>query len=637
MKRVAFYLFYDEQGVVDDYVSYKLKALREHVEHIFVVSNSPLTFDGRKKLEQVADTVFCRENVGFDVWGYKEAMEAFGFERLKEYDEAILLNYTFFGPIFPFSELFSKMSAKGVDFWGISDHAEMSPNPFTGHGVLPNHIQSHFIAVGKRLLSSLEFAEYWQKMPMIESYTSSILQHESRFTKHFSDKGFSHAVYCEEKNYESDYPTLLQAPQTFEERCPILKRRLFFNDPLVSDYNSVIPLKAFDFVKQYTDYPVDLIWQNVLRTVPPKILATSLGLLKTFDERSNVSELNNTSQFSGRIAVVAHVFYAEMIEEIMGYIHHIKPRFDLFITTASEDSKAELERYFANIGEKNYSVEIRIVEKNRGRDIGALLITCKDIHDDGRYDLICRLHSKKSPQVAYTAGERFKKHMYENLLSSESYVEQVLQFMSQPRVGFLMPTMLHVGYSTLGHAWFSNKDLAQELAKKIGIQTPFDDVSPHAAYGTMFWYKPAALKKLVEYDWKWSDFNAEASDDKKSKGHTDGSVAHVIERLLAYCAHDAGYAAYCISTAENMRTDHLNLEYKMNRIMTNLSNGDVLYQTSYLASTNGGSMHKALAQVVHILKLRVGNKAPWVKRILKYPYRALKLTYKKVFIRQKYK
>ena len=131
MKRVAFYLFYDEQGVVDDYVSYKLKALREHVEHIFVVSNSPLTFDGRKKLEQVADTVFCRENVGFDVWGYKEAMEAFGFERLKEYDEAILLNYTFFGPIFPFSELFSKMSAKGVDFWGISDHAE----PTGGIGV----------------------------------------------------------------------------------------------------------------------------------------------------------------------------------------------------------------------------------------------------------------------------------------------------------------------------------------------------------------------------------------------------------------------------------------------------------------------------------------------------------------------
>ena len=633
MKRVAFYLFYDEQGVVDDYVSYKLKALREHVEHIFVVSNSALSFEGRQKLEQVADAVFCRENVGFDVWGYKEAMEVFGFDKLKEYDEAILLNYTFFGPIFPFSELFEKMSAKAVDFWGISDHAQMSPNPFTGFGVLPNHIQSHFIAVGKRLLSSIEFSEYWRKMPMIKSYTDSILQHESRFTKHFSDKGFSHAVYCAEADYQSEYPTFLQVPQTFEQRCPILKRRLFFHDPLWTDYNAVVPMEALNFVEKHTDYPVDLIWQNLLRTVPPKILATSAGLLKTFDDQLAPNLANGS--FSGRIAVVAHVFYADMIAEIMSYIDQIKYRFDLYITTASESSKAQLERYFDGVGEKHYAVEIRIVEKNRGRDIGALLITCKDLHDEGRYDVICRLHSKKSPQVAYMSGERFKKHMYQNLLNSASYVEQVLQFMSQHRVGFLMPTMLHVGYPTLGHAWFSNKDLAKKLAKEIGIQTPFDEISPHAAYGTMFWYKPAALKKLTEHPWKWSDFNAEVAEDKKSNGHTDGSLAHVIERLLVYCAHDAGYAAYCISTAESMRVDHLNLEYKMNRIMANLSNGNVLYQDSYLASTNGGSMHKALEQVVHIMKLRVGKKAPWIQKALRYPYRGLKWTYKKIFIRQK--
>ena len=46
LRRVIFYLFYDDQGIVDDYVPHKLKALRPYAEHIFVVSNSKLTVQG---------------------------------------------------------------------------------------------------------------------------------------------------------------------------------------------------------------------------------------------------------------------------------------------------------------------------------------------------------------------------------------------------------------------------------------------------------------------------------------------------------------------------------------------------------------------------------------------------------------
>jgi rhamnosyltransferase len=102
MRRIAFYLFYDEFGEVDDYIPTKLTALQEFVEDIVVVSNSKMTVAGRAKLENIGATVFCRENVGFDVWGYKEGMETIGYDELaSNYDEVILLNYTFFAPIFP--------------------------------------------------------------------------------------------------------------------------------------------------------------------------------------------------------------------------------------------------------------------------------------------------------------------------------------------------------------------------------------------------------------------------------------------------------------------------------------------------------------------------------------------------------
>ena len=82
MKRIAFYLFYDKDGVVDEYVYFKLKELKKSVDEMFFVSNSKIKANERAKLEQIVDTVYCRDNIGFDVWGYKEAMEIYGPEKL---------------------------------------------------------------------------------------------------------------------------------------------------------------------------------------------------------------------------------------------------------------------------------------------------------------------------------------------------------------------------------------------------------------------------------------------------------------------------------------------------------------------------------------------------------------------------
>ena len=102
VKRVIFYLFYDPQGMVDDVrplqAAGPASLRRPHLRRLQLDAHRR----GPRVLEGVADTVWVRENVGFDVWGYKEAMETFGQDRLEEYDELILMNYTFFGPIYPF-------------------------------------------------------------------------------------------------------------------------------------------------------------------------------------------------------------------------------------------------------------------------------------------------------------------------------------------------------------------------------------------------------------------------------------------------------------------------------------------------------------------------------------------------------
>lgn len=628
MKRLAIYLFYDHDGIIDDYIPYKLEKLKEFVQDIWFVSNSGLTVESRKKIQHCTDYIMCRENVGFDVGGYKEAIEKIGFDKLAEYDEVILLNYTFFAPIFPFSELFEWADNQDVDFWGITDHAEVRPNPFTGHGVMHKHIQSHFIAIRRKLLKSYEFIEYWKNMPSINSYSDSINYHESRFTHYFHEKGFSYGIYIDSDDYSTKYPTFNEINNTLKARCPILKKRPFFHDPLYHDSECLFLRRSLELIESESDYDTSLIFQNILRISKPKDLATNLSLLKIFDS-SNEVELRKDI----KILVILHMYYAELIDDLSSYLDNIPCSYDLLITTSSEDNKRSLLNS-EKIKNKNINnLDIRVVKENRGRDMSSLLITCKDKVLSEDYDWICRLHSKKSPQAGFAASEHFKEMMYLNLLKDRCYTSKVIHFLdSNKNIGFAMPPMLHIGYPTLGHSWFGNKIYSLELAKRLKINVPFDDFSPYTAYGSMYWFRPQALKKLFEYNWTFEDFHAEPMP-------IDNTLSHGLERILAYVAHDAGYVAYNIMSSEMAELNYTKLEYKTQRLVGSLSNGDVPHQIRLLESarlfgfSNSNSEGQGfitksfLINIVRLTKMHVLANYPRLANITRSPYRRIRFYY----------
>ena len=558
MRRIAFYLFFDPDGVVDDYVTYKLQALREHVEHIFVVSNCTLTTEGRDKLESVADTVWERRNLGFDVWAYKEAMETFGADRLEEYDELILMNYTFFGPVFPFSETFERMDAQELDFWGLTAHKSVDPNPFAGaEGVLPLHIQSHWIAVRKAMFTSVEFQQYWATMPMIRSYDDSILRHEGRFTNYFASKGFRYAIAFPPEDYPSDHPVFDNAVLMLDNRCPIVKRRMFFHEPSYLERNAILGRRVLEKLEA-SDYPVDLIWRNIVRSAEPRTLHTNFSLLSVLPD----GEVGEMPDPAPRICVIAHIYYDDMVEEMMSYIGHIPGPYDLVVTTDTEAKRSTILN--ALVRYDIARVEVRVLESNRGRETSAFLVGCRDLLVPGKYDLICKVHSKKSAQDGYNLGMLFKHHMFDNLLSSRMYVSRLLElFAKDPTLGMVFPPVVNIGYPTLGHSWFTNRPAAVELAKDLGIHTHFDRSTPIAPYGGMFWCRPEALRDLTAREWKWDDFPDET-------GWTDGALPHVIERLYAYAVMSAGFHVRSVMTADWAEINYTFLEYKLQRISSML-------------------------------------------------------------------
>lgn len=482
-----------------------------------------------------------------------------------------MVNDTCFGPLFPFSELFGEMAKRDCDFWGVTAHQEMTPNPLTGKGVLPYHLNANFIAVRDKMLHSKEFRDYWEALNPAADYISAILSHEAFFTQKFSNLGFKSSCYIDAKKYGTHYPLMLDVDETIIDRNPLIKRRSFFHDPRFPEaYAADLP-RALRILTKNSNYDPELIWRDVVRKAELRILNTNAALTSVIsDVRASTKE-----RVYGNIAICAHVYYVEMLDELLRHTDTIPIPYDFIATTDTAQKKSEIEKRL-NRHKNIKSVIVRVVEQNRGRDMSSLFITCRDLFLDDRYDLVCRLHTKKSPQVHAGRGNLFKRHMLENLLNSPGFTANVLDMLhDKPWIGVAVPPVVQISYWTMGHAWYTNREKAAWVRQLLDIKIEPDPYTPIAAYGTMFWFRPKALRKLFAHPWKWEDFNAEPH-------HIDSGLAHALERTICYAAQDAGYTTEQILSAHLAGWNYAVLEYKLQRLSAAFPSADFNHQCSIL-------------------------------------------------------
>lgn len=311
--------------------------------------------------------------------------------------------------------------------------------------------------------------------------------------------------------------------------------------------------RALTIVEKESDYDLSLIWKSIGRVATPRTLNNNAALLSIFPDVA-VSHSHRRSTL--KVAVCAHVYYTDMLDEILSHAANITTGYDLIITTDSAAKKEEIESLAA--GKVDVSnLTVLVVNSNDGRDTSALLITCRDLFMDDRYDLVCRIHTKKSPQDG-AKGLLFKRHMFENLLGSPGYVDNILDlFAENEQLGLAFPALVHIGYPTMGHSWFSNKDNVAKLAVDLELAVPLDDNTPVAPNGGMYWFRPKALYKLFVYPWTWDDF--------ADQNYEDGSLPHAIERIIAYVAIDSGYLVRHVLTSRQAAHNYVMLEAKLQK------------------------------------------------------------------------
>lgn len=546
--RLVIYFFYDNGGIVDDYNIYMLKEIMKNCSRLFVVSNGSINEEGKHKFQSLNAEILERENIGLDTGAYYDAMTQIGWNHLADFDEMILMNCTIMGPIFPFAEMFDSMDKRDLDFWGITKFhgAKTDPDGLAKSGYIKEHIQSHFITIRKSLLEKEDFRLYWDEMPKIKSYTDSIKYHEIRFTNYFAKLDYKWDVYTNTDDWKAitDFPLLKIPVRTLKEkRCPIIKRRSF-----IHDYDDFLDTtvgeptyQLMDYIKNETDYDENLIWDNILRTAHQSVIKDVLQLNYILpDAFSNpIDDIVNHK----KIALVMHLHFPDLLDESFKYASSMPEEADIYITTGSEKMKTAIQEAFKDI--KCHKLEVLLIQ-NRGRDVSALLVACK--HVIPQYDYVCFTHDKKVAQLEpLTKGAGWSYKCYENVLKNKHYVNNILDlFEKNPRLGLLTPPPPnHADYfHVLGKEWSGNVKGTKKLAKKLNLNVPIHkSMPPIAPLGSIFWFRPIALKKLFDFDWQYEDFPEEPLKE-------NGTISHAIERIHPFVAQDAGYyPAWALSTS----------------------------------------------------------------------------------------
>lgn len=557
MKRIAIFCIYEETGAVDRSTYVLLGGLVKVIDKLVVVVNGELqpSDQERIKREYGAD-IIIRENLGFDFGAYKDAMLSIGWEKLSSFDEMVHMNDTCFGPIYPFTEMFEEMRKRSLDFWGVTCHEKLSEKNSIYHDVKHRHINSYFYAYGKNMISSSLFQSYWEKIKPPRSYNEAIYGIEVNLTREYERMGFNWGVYIntEDIAWLSECPVYHQQRTLLERKCPLIKKRAFYsNYGMYIEYDlGRTNLEAFNFIQRSTSFDVDIIWDFLLRRHPPGSFGRNLHLNYVLPAGHHSGPGINK-----KIAVVLHITYEDIIDETLNYVRHIPRNVDLFITTKPEYMREVVRSKIQNLGFKSF--EVRVAE-DRGRLESALLIGCRDVFLSGEYDLVCYIHDKKSPGVRPgTVSQAFMYKYLENTLASESYLKNIVQtFEENPRLGLLAPPPpLHSYFQpVMKNPLTLSFEPMIALVERLGLNVQISPRENFITLGSAFWCRPAALRKLFQYNWKYSDFPEEPAK-------TDGTILHAIERIYGFVAQDAGYYCGWVMNDQYARIELTNLYYFM--------------------------------------------------------------------------
>jgi len=265
MNRLAIIVLYDKKGIIDESTIHLIKSLYDFAQNVVVISNGEIDTYDKAKIVSISDSFFLRDNKGYDGGAYKDCFLTYLKEDyLKQWDEIVILNDTFFGPIHPWKKVFDIMESQNVDFWGLTEQRE---DRLLHSGiVVPCHVQGYFIAIRQQLFLSNEFMDFWNDFAYPQTYWEAVWNYEIRFTNYFVKKGFKYVVFTDfiDRSFIENADAAFYIEYAYElikySDFPIVKKKPLLDLNRYHKYKSIL-----EYIKCNSIYNEDLIINHIDR------------------------------------------------------------------------------------------------------------------------------------------------------------------------------------------------------------------------------------------------------------------------------------------------------------------------------------------------------------------------------------
>ncbi len=222
---------------------------------------------------------------------------------------------------------------------------------------------------------------------------------------------------------------------------------------------------------------------------------------------------------SGRVLVIAHVYYPEIWPELADRIKRIPVPHDIVVTLVDGHSAGLVDEIVSD-----FPRAVIETQPNQGRDIWPL-VHVAELGLIGDYDAVLKLHTKRSPHRL--DGDAWRERLLDGLCPSPEGIELILDLLRRDtRVGMVAPAGAVLGREF----WGANAPLIDALAARTGI--PVDPEAVWFPGGSMFWSRPGPLNRLRKAGLTIDDFEHDSVS-------VDRTTAHAVERFLGALVVDA--------------------------------------------------------------------------------------------------
>lgn len=230
-----------------------------------------------------------------------------------------------------------------------------------------------------------------------------------------------------------------------------------------------------------------------------------------------------------KVLVVLHIFYEDQVPWFLDKLSHIHGcKWDLVVSYCGA-SAGFMEQI------RSFKPDVFFIRvENEGFDVWPFIYVLRQVNL-ADYDVLVKLHTKGPTKGFKLFINRFRIRNYDwrdglvlPFLGSDGRWKRLLRiFESKQDVGMVAPRKFVIA----SHSFAEDGLLLDQELERVGLSCP----SRNFVAGTMFAVRPHLLACIRDTKHVSSDFVS------AHESHSNGSLAHVYERILSICIPAQGY------------------------------------------------------------------------------------------------